>query len=164
MIKLQATKAPSPQKKPCDPCKEKVGSSFIPKAFFQVRSATEFASQMTHLVNDTGYAIASGSLDPVVALLVFRRRIGFVAEQFESCKICRQDIVMAEEFDQYMIDAKQVRLSWIGKHRWEALKMYGKFQVNIIRGIFKWVPEIRWLILFASLGVTALILRIWGLL
>lgn len=151
-------------KQPCKPCEEKAGSSFIPKAFFQARSASAFASQMTSLVNDAGMQIASGSLDPVVALLVFRRRIGFIAEQFESCEICRRDIVMAEMFDQYMIDAKQARLSWIGSRRWQALKMYFKFQVNIVRGIFKWVPEIKFLVLFAGLGLTALILRFWGLL
>lgn len=82
--------------------------------------------------------IASGSLDPVVALLVFRRRIGCIAEQFESCDICRQDIIMAETFDQYMIDAKHARLSWVGKRRWQALKMYAKFQWSILHGAWFW--------------------------
>lgn len=144
-------------KKPCKPCSDKAAANPIPKAFFQARSASAFASQMTSLVNDAGMQIASGSLDPVVALLVFRRRIGFIAEQFESCKVCRQDIAMAEEFDQYMIDAKQARSTWVGKHRWQALKMYLRFQGNIVRGTWKWVPEIKWLIFAAAMALTVLI-------
>jgi len=143
--------------KPCKGCDEKAKGIGIPRAFLNVAKANHFTEGMMQIVRESGFQIAAGTLDPVTALLVLRRRVGFIAEQFEGCVVCRRDIVMSEEFDQYMIDAKQARLTWVGKRRWQALVMYGKFQVNIVRGIFKWVPEIKWLVLFAALGITALI-------
>jgi len=151
------TQAIQQTKKPCKHCDEKAEGARIPQAFLNVVKANRFTESVMQIVRESGFQIASGSLDPVTALLVLRRRVGFIAEQFEGCGVCRRDIVMSEEFDQYMIDAKQARLTWVGKRRWQALKMYARFQVNIVRGIFKWVPENKWLVLFAALGITALI-------
>lgn len=105
-----------------------------------------------------------GKLNPVEGFLLIRRDLAAIAEQFETCEICRRDIEMSREFDFYMLRAKAARSQWAGKQRWHALTTYARFQVNIIRGVLKWVPEIKWAILLAGLGIAAITLHFLSML
>jgi hypothetical protein len=104
--------------------------------------AQRFTMEMQPLINDAGFKISTGRMDPVTALLVLRRRIGYFAEQLESCSICRRDIKMAEEFDQFMIDAKQARTTYFQTSKLKAFKMFAKFEWNLLRACLKWTVGI----------------------
>jgi adenylate cyclase len=129
------------QKRPCD-CGKNKGATPPKSVLRAVRFATtadQFTQAVFPLIQDTGMQIATGVLDPVTALLVLRRRFGNVALEFEECKICKQDIEMAMEFDQFMINAKAARTEYLQRSRWRALVMFGKFQKNVLRACIKWV-------------------------
>ena len=126
-------------KKPCPSCPDQPGTRSIPKAFSHVINADRFTQATTPLIHDAGMQIAAGVLDPVIALLILRRRIGFVAEQLESCEVCRRDIQLGEEHDQMMINGKQTREEYRTGNRWRALVMFAKFEKNVLRACIKWV-------------------------
>ena len=129
------------QKRPCN-CGKNKGAT-PPKAVLRaVRFATtadQFTQAVFPLIQDTGMQIATGVLDPVTALLVLRRRFGNTALEFEECKICKQDIEMAMELDQFMINAKAARIEYLQRSRWRAFKMFWRFEWNVARACLKWV-------------------------
>jgi hypothetical protein len=130
-------------KKPCKPChetKKLTQPREVPRAIASVAQAQKIRESMTPILEQMGYFVAAGH-DPVIALLILRRRIGFLAEQFEGCPLCRKDIELGEEHDQYMIDAKQARMTWVRGRRREAARMYWKFQSSVLRGIWMWVVK-----------------------
>jgi hypothetical protein len=153
--------------KPCNCGKQKTGEQILsanPKAHRFVTSADKFTQATLPIVRDAGMQIATGVLDPVTGLLVLRRRFGNVALEFEDCSICRKDIEMAMEFDQLMIDAKAARTEYLQRSHWRGFQMFLNFQMNVARACLRWAPETKWIILFSSLGITALILRFLGML
>ena len=101
--------------------------------------ATRFSETTTPIIYEIGMQIATGVFDPVTALLVLRRRFGYVALEFEECNRCRPTIEMSMDFDQLMIDAKQTRDEYLTGNRWKALGMFLKFQWHIFRACLKWV-------------------------
>jgi hypothetical protein len=131
----------SAEKKPCKPCSEKSTITYASPDMFNDSKAlreSPFYRALTPLLRD-GARQVEGGVDPVVAAIVLRRRIGFEAERWEKCGVCRRDIVMAEDFDQYMVNAKQTRLTWVQGQRLQAAKMYWAFQKSVLRGVLKWV-------------------------
>lgn len=129
----------------CDEQKKKLAEAAhirIPQEVASAIAASRLANHIEMAAGTLVNTIARGNLDLVVAILIMRRDLGKFAERIESCAVCREDITMVREFDQYMINAKMARITFSERQqRRKALGMYWDFQKSVIYGAWIWAVK-----------------------
>jgi hypothetical protein len=153
---MQATR------KPCRKCPQPQSAFQPPSELIAAVEAQQFVAQMQPLVNDVGFKISAGSMSVVTAFMVMARRCLHIGQQFEPCSVCRKDLVMFQELIQFGINAKETRTTYFASSKWRALKLFAGFEINILRACFKWIPELKFLMLFGVLGLASIVFWSWG--